>query len=427
MSTRGNSSGMARGGSGAEAWVLMGILLVFGVAVFWMIASIRSDDAQLPAYSSFSGQKDGALALYLLAQAAGLEVERYIGTEYEYPPGCQLLLMEEALSATGMFAGQVNLPTVREWVEQGNCLVVAADPQGLFADELTAELGDLGYGAYDVPAGLAATQKGSGRQGSPQALWRAYQPGVVYEMPASVPRLYAGISAIETAPLTYMPHAEADVLLAADDPPEPVLLHSRWGEGEVFWLTRPEMVANSWLDRRDNAALLLAVLDYASSYGTIRFDEHIHGYQHGSKSVIQVIFTTPGGLLLLAGFGAALLCILGLAIKPARYVEPPAPRRRSGVEMVQAQADLYQRAGASSLAARCLVDSYRRQWQAQSGGGVGLEREESFRHEMQRGARRLKLSEPVLDAYLDHGRLPGSPAQLARLAEQLGRLLPAGR
>jgi hypothetical protein len=187
-----------------------------------------------------------------------------------------------------------------------------------------------------------------------------YRPGHVYKLKLDRAALWESVQKFETAPAGVVPYVRGDVLLATEDPSRPVVIYRTVGEGEVIWVTRPEIASNNWIGRMDNHRLLLALIATAVGDGPLYFDEHIHGYVHQSPSAVWLLFNTTGGHLLLILALALVVLFMGAAVRPARFFPQPVPPRRQAAEMVLAQADLYRRAGSSKAAARQLVNGVKR-------------------------------------------------------------------
>jgi hypothetical protein len=416
-----------RSAPSAEVAVVVVILAVFAAVSLWVINRIQIDYEDLPAYTTVSSQPEGTLALWQMCQELGLHVERFYDSEYDYPPAsAMVVLQEDGLSDAAMMFDPYNFDVVEEWVEQGNCLIVATPPLSMLSTAITAKLGPLQYTSYTADPRVCSKFLQAGQTGQTTAIWRVYKPGEQYTLPKNAPPIWKGVGEIETAGAIGAPKLDAAVLLATADPPEPVVLHILKGKGEVFWLLRPELATNNWLGRAGNAQVMWSLLSYASRYGTVYFDEHIHGYQRPHKSSLQLIFTTTGGWLMLAGLASVLIMLLGRAVLPARIVVRPVPPRRDSTEMVLAQADLFRRAHVTGLVGRSLVNSYRRALHAVLRDGQALD-EAAFRQTLIQLIAASGGGRPLVAQYAATGGVPGKPAELAEFAQELGSLLEHAR
>jgi len=400
-----------------EMWlVALSLALLCGVT-WWLVASYDQGQAVYPPMSTYSPQPDGTKALLELSHYAGLDPQRFHDSEYDYPPeACVVVLDKPGTAATALLGGRLDVRALRLWLADGGRLVLFSEPLRVVAPELFAEIdrgegltpyggslfdwqpstpGESPFADDDQSAGpqgaaglppempkfqadtsVVATWEAASRQeGSAGALWRIYKNGNLYELPAIRPALWQAVDTIETAPADLTPYVRGDVLLATEDPAWPVVIYRRVGAGEVFWITRPEVAANGWIDRADNHRLILTILAQASGGGPLYFDEHIHGYQQRGPGATWLLFHTTGGRLLL-GLAAVLVALfLGAAVRPAKFLPQPRPPRRQAAEMVLAQADLYRRAGSAGQAAYQLLEGVRRALAPAGSGGAGLDRQ----------------------------------------------------
>lgn len=372
-----------------EGALVVLVLAGFAVLCVWIVLRMGAGEPAYPAGSSYSPNPDGLLALYELLQANATAVKRYGGSEYEYPDAaCMLLVEASAADPAQLMLGSVDIKALALWLSDGGRLVLAGSPE---QDEYTPwystgrqllsyldgnEIPDggmfdppplqpapaaTGAAAEDPPQPVAiAAYKGAGQAGKASAPVRSYRPGFLYALGTPRPRLFADVHEIEAAELSGMQSASAVPLLSAGNPPEPVLLYRKVGRGELYWLPRYELLTNSWLGRRDNHRLALALLAYAARDRQLYFDEHVHGYASERSNAGSLLLRTTGGRLILGAGLALIACFLGAAVRPARFMPPPPPPRRTSAEMVLAQAGLYRRAGLRRAAVERLLDGVRR-------------------------------------------------------------------
>ncbi len=425
---RQESSKQGSAAAGRELPVMIALLLVFAVAAVWVLGRIQADYESYPAYSTHSPKPEGAKALWLFCQELGLAPEQFFESEYDYPNNCAMVVLhEDGMESGAWLFDPYDCSAVIDWVEEGNCLIIGTPPQSMLASLLEEKLDGQGYGSFTADPRVVGQFLQAGRGGQSQAILRAFQPGQRYELSDDRPELWRNTEIIETAGgfgASYL--ASASVLLAVSNPPEPIVLHFSMGEGEVLWLLRPEVLANDWLDRSDNAQLAWTLMTYASKYGPLYFDEHVHGYARPHKNTLQLMFTTTGGWLILAGLGSILLLLAGRAVQPARFIIRPVTPRRDSTEMVLAQADLYRRARVTGLLGRGLLDSYRRALQAVLRDGATLD-EAAFRDVLGRLRARSGGGRPLVARFLETGAVPQRPVELAAFAHELGSLLEQAR
>jgi hypothetical protein len=418
---------------GNEGWLIGASIVVFAVVSIWLTLGVGGGEQYYPPMSTYSPRPAGAKALYELCQASGLQVERFHDSEYEYPPGaCVVVLDSPDTSFSPLIGGGLDVRALRLWLEDGGRLVLFSDPMRNTGGELFAEIdesqglepyGELlnwdevlantreidgsntsGVGieadiqeftcSQDV---LAVEDNSSGGEGTPTALWRIYKEGERHQLSSNRPPLWQDCQTIETAYQGYLPYVRGEVLLATstggttwsspgqggEDVGEelatavdPVALYRRVGEGELIWVPRYEIASNQWISRVDNHRLILSLLAYATRGEGFLIDESIHGYQHRRATISGMLFTTTGGHLLLLLTATVFLLFAGAAVRPARFLPQPMPPRRQATEMVLAQASLYRRAGVWRSVAMSLLDGVRRSFASTSRNAAGPTREQ---------------------------------------------------
>jgi hypothetical protein len=407
-----------------ELPVMLGALIVFAVLAFLIVGRIQTDYEEYPAFSTISPKPEGAKAFWLLCQELGLGVEQYYGDEYDYPQRCAMVvLQEDGVDAAMWLLNPFDCSAVLDWVEAGNCLIVATPPGSMLATSLGEQLGSADLQAYAADPNVIGQFQQAGQPGQAIAMSRVFQPGQQYTFPKERPPLWQALGSIEAAGsfnAEFFP--DADVLLAVSDPPEPVVLHFVRGRGEVIWLLRPELLSNAWLSRQDNVHLGWALASYGSRYGRVYFDEHVHGYSMPQKSALQLIFTTTGGWLLLAGLGSVLLVMAGAAVQPAKFIVQAVPPRRDSTEMVLAQADLYRRARVTGLLGKGILDSFRRMYKHVSREGRLLD-DASFKEMLAELLKRSGVGLPFVASFISSGLIPQRPQDVVRFSQELASLI----
>lgn len=418
---------------GNEAWLISASLMVFAAASIWLTLGTGGGEQYFPPMSTYSPRPVGAKALYDLCQAIDLQVERFHDSEYDYPPGaCVVVLDSPDISFSPLIGGGLDVRALRLWLEGGGRLVLFSDPMRSTGGELFAEIDKSQnlepYGELldweEVFANsqekdgavvdntiietdiqeftcnqdvLATEDNNSGGEGNPAALWRIYHEGERYQLSNDRPPLWRDCQTIETAFQAYMPYVRSEVLLATStgetswsatsqesadaggaliSAVDPVVLYRRVGKGELIWVPRYEISSNQWISRADNHRLVLALLAYAAQGEGLFIDEQIHGYQHRRATISGMLFTTTGGHLILLLTATVFLLFAGGAVRPARFLPQPMPPRRQAAEMVLAQADLYWRAGVWRSIAMSLLDGVRRSFASTSRNAAGPTREQ---------------------------------------------------
>ncbi|MDQ3022908.1 MAG: DUF4350 domain-containing protein [bacterium] len=343
-----------------DSLMLALVMLVFIAVALWLFQRTRTEDK--PNYApltTFSAQPDGAQALFELLEQTGQSPKRYTGTEYHYPEGSCMVILEAGTVAR-LSTSLLDVKALRLWIERGGCLVLGSDSTPKVAEELFEELqiGEptVSERGWINRAGTQATAEKVGISGKLTPLTRIEKQGEIHKLPAKQVALFSKVDRIEIGDGAEQLIA-AVPLLRTDSP---ILWHRGVGKGDLYWLTRPEMASNAWIARADNHRLLLNVLDAAAHDRQLYFDEHIHGYLRETPNLMVLLTRTHGGHMLLGLIALTVLLFAGAAVRPARFFIEHVPVRRQGVEMVLAQADLYQRADARHVIADCQIDRLRR-------------------------------------------------------------------
>jgi hypothetical protein len=145
----------------------------------------------------------------------------------------------------------------------------------------------------------------------------------------------------------------------------PAVMGRRIGMGRVLFLGDPDFLRNSILRGGDGAVLAVRLLEWVDPDHArpVVFDEYHHG--HGNHADMMSVVTdaltgtAPGRAVLMAA-AAALILLLSLSVRPIAPVNVKVIERRSPLEHVGALSRVYERIGATRLAARRLVRGLRR-------------------------------------------------------------------
>jgi hypothetical protein len=446
----------------SEGLLILLSLGAFVVVAVWLVITSGSGRDAYPPMSTYSPQPDGCRALFELGAAAGIDLQRFHDSEYDYPPGGAVAVLDNPdFSMTMLLGTELDVRALRLWLVSGGRLLLFSDPMRMLGSELFAELDEYeglepyggnvlewespvgfdptmlpeeewaalmqeqqdeaGVRAFKAPKSLRATPlQSGGESGNVGALWRLYEPGRRFELSAERPPRFEHVGQLETASPGFVPYVRGDVLLATTEPLDPVVLHRRIGAGEVLWVTRSEIVANSWLDRADNHRFVLALLEHLADGGPVFVDEHLHGYVRERANPLGMLTGTTGGRLLLVLAGLATAVFFGAAVRPARSRPEPIPQRRQASEMVLAQAHLYRRARASRGVADAMIEGMRRAHSRLVHGGSPTSGEELLRW-LRRDEPALASQVPVLIACLE-GNTDIGGRQLQRLAADIAVL-----
>ncbi|MCC7479801.1 hypothetical protein IT575_15285 [bacterium] len=417
----------------SDTGLIVGLLLFFTLATGWLLLRSQKDvEKAYPPFSSFSPRPQGLMAYYELLRASGFEPLQFGETIYHYPErGCMLLASESAPDISNMLGSVVDERSLRLWLEDGGRLLLVCDRDSMFISKLLVdELGFSPAPVYAAPPGCAAARQAGGQAGEISALSRVYRPGAIYELDSSRPMLWSEVERLEISESYGTYNADLQTLLGVFDPNmsapdlQPVVLYTPVGEGEIIWLTAPELLSNKWIARVDNHKLGLALASFAvrpTEAGgeplPLYFDENIHGYGRETLNEISVLTQTTGGRLLLVSAALLVLLFFGAAIRPARFFPLLTPQRRQATEMVHAQADLYRRAGARFSLAESLVDGLRRAY-ASSRHVSSMPSDRMLLEWLERSG----ADEPALRDFLRSKILPPVPRRLLELAQSCDRL-----
>lgn len=405
-----------------RTWLAL-ILGIFSVGALWLILHFSISEVEpMPPMSTYSSRPTGAKALYDLMLRVGYQAERFGDLEYHYPPqACMVILDQPELSVSAMVGGTLDVKALRLWMEQGGRLLLFSDPLRQTGHELMLELApDAGQG-YDFRNELLARRSETLTTGSADAIWRSFQHSYRYELDADRPQLFEDVGEIEIALPAMHEFVNAQVLLASDEPLQPIVLYKQVGAGMLLWVTCPEIACNDWIARADNHKLLLSLVEMAAGGGPLYFDEHLHGFYKRQANVLQLLLFTGGGRLLLALAVVLSMLFLGQMISAARVAVQPVIARRQTSEIVLAQADLYQRAGQLQIIARNLIDGLRRQLMLAKHASR-LPGDDEILRWLGSTSPGLAAEAQIVAAWLSAGATKLTPGQLLRLAQACDKL-----
>ncbi len=303
--------------------LVVGFLILLFFILFFHAAQPERNDV----VSTYNTDVSGVKALYLLLDRLGFSVSRFSHYYDRLPPHDTLLVVLSPEYSVSREEAQ----NLLEWVKEGGSVLWGTNRQDLFGTLLHLEIADSGPPATKIGVDdLSVAFDGKGRiEGSLSSENRILL------------RDHAGI----------------------------VMLRKQVGSGKVYFLTVSDVLTNHTLEKEDNAAFLVRLLDQ-EGFQKIAFDEYHHGMEEYRSFAW---FLRPNMKMALTQL--TIVCLLFLywlskRFGPIRSI--PSPLRRSSLEFIRAKANLWQRAGACSLALRFLMESF--QWQVSRGGS-----EEEFR------------------------------------------------
>jgi len=116
------------------------VLGFLGVAL-WLISRSTPNLEIEPPMSTYSARPEGTKALYELARSQGIELERFFDSEYDYPPGSAVLILDSPdFELPLMLGSPFNQTALRLWVENGGRLLIFSIPMRGIGPELFNEM-----------------------------------------------------------------------------------------------------------------------------------------------------------------------------------------------------------------------------------------------------------------------------------------------
>ena len=293
-------------------WAAAGVGAVLIGATAFLSPAVQRGESPIP--STYSSDPDGALAAYLLLSDLNIPVRR----------------SEQAPDALR------DAPV--------NAVFILAEPSELAKPEERQELLEF------VRRGGRILFCGSGLQWFlplPETkniitgIWRSYKA----EFPSGLSR---GADTVIMRAKTRGDFSSPESLRLYGLQDEPVVVVSQVGKGEVLWWSAATPLTNAGISQVDNLRLFLnAVSDADGTPRTVYWDEYFHGQQGSLWSYIART-PIPWGLWQLAL--VSLVLLFAFSRRSGPIVMPQVRSRLSPLEFVNTMGDLYDRAGATSMA-----------------------------------------------------------------------------
>ncbi len=291
------------------------ILLAAGAAA--AAALLWESGGRDRSFTSHGTLPGGSKAFYLLLEESGHPVQRWERplTMLTEEGGGVLFIVEPRRRPLRPAEAEA----VRDWVEQGNRLVLLGMEQSVL------------YEAFGLK--LAATQF------SPEPLRvKANSPHVLLEEVGSL-ELRAGA--------TFTAESDGDIL--AGDRENSYILWKAAGEGEIIAITDAGMITNEALGRGDNLIFLLNTAGAFHEPLAVFIDEYHHGF--GREYPLYTPSAGPGFITehTWPAMQLALFTLLLLLTAGRRFAAPrplPEPSTRALSHTVAAAAAIYRKAGA---------------------------------------------------------------------------------
>jgi hypothetical protein len=134
----------------------------------------------------------------------------------------------------------------------------------------------------------------------------------------------------------------------------------RRGRGEIWLVNRPLFLRNDHIRDADNALVLTRLADAVGEGTKIYFDEYFHGLRD-RPGPVELLLEPPALWVTLQGVVLLLLVLWRFVPRFGVLREPPAPRRRSKEEYLEAMAHLLERKRAYNEAFRSVRDALARE------------------------------------------------------------------
>jgi hypothetical protein len=282
---------------------------VFMLVVILALTFLSQDEEESDIPSTYSAQRHGAKAAFLLLQQSGYRVQRWEQSPTHLP--------SDPMHTVLVLASPFRAPTSDEknaletYVDRGGKVLVTGRSSSIYVPQAETE-NEL------VPSPVA----------------KEYQPHLL------TPLTRGG--AIQMSPGAYWKGPATSSLAHYSDGDRPIVVSYKAGLGEVIWWGASTPLTNAAIAKQGNMALLLNSLGNAGEV-QVYWDEYFHGEQ---SSLIGYAGDPP----LKFGLLQTLLVFLALIFTFSRRNGPihplPQPSRLSPLEFVSTLGKLYRRANA---------------------------------------------------------------------------------
>jgi len=281
----------------------------FMLIVMLALTFLSQDEEESSIPSTYSAQRSGAKAAFLLLQQAGYKVQRWEQTPTTLPsnPAHTVLVLVSPFRAPT--SDEKN--ALQTYLDRGGKVLVTGRSASIYVPQAETE---------NEPAI------------SPVA--KEYQPQLL------TPLTRGG--AIQMSPGAYWKGPATSSLAHYSDGDRPIVVSYKAGLGEVIWWGASTPLTNAAIAKSGNMALLLNSLGQPDEV-QVYWDEYFHGEQ---SSLIRYAGDPP----LLFGLLQTLLVFLALLFTFSRRNGPihplPQPSRLSPLEFISTLGKLYRRANA---------------------------------------------------------------------------------
>jgi hypothetical protein len=326
--------------------VVGGLLLAAVAGTFLYRGAARGGFADV--LSTWRSEPDGARGLYLLAQEAGIPVDRKQTDLEVLEDGQNVVLLSVFHPETKLGQGDLFRPeTTDGGVEEGALArrergvnVFHAPP--LTEDERTKLLGHVeqGHVLVYVPVGDPADPLLAALNVTLVPVTVEGADGVRHFAPAQPSPWTLGVQRAQAITHTHLGLPPGAVALLQDEQLGAAVMGLvPHGTGEVLVLSAPELAMNRRLAEADNAQLWLSLLSEVGRTGPVLFDEYHHGFSD-DRSVAQ--FAARYGLHFAALQLVFGLCLWAVALRRfGRPRVPPEDERVVATDALCAASRLY--------------------------------------------------------------------------------------
>ena len=290
------------------------LLMTFGA---WINSDNRDQDDGHP--SSYSVQRHGAKAAYLLLQQSAYPVERWEKSPAELPA--------DATDVMLVLAGPESYPRPEEYgsiirflVRGGRVLLAGATPDH-FVPQSSAEVGDGRFGLQECK-------------------------------PAAPTHLTRGGSISQDGDLVWNRSGSSAIVHFNDEDAKPVVISYPVGRGQVIWWASALPLRNDGIRDRGNLDLLL---NSVGDSKRILWDEYFH-HQHTFDSAHHDNPAKTWALGQLAFF--AVLVVLTFSRRSGPVVPLATEPRLSPLEFVETLGNVFQRARGTQVAVEIALNRF---------------------------------------------------------------------
>jgi hypothetical protein len=282
---------------------------VFMLLVILSLTFLSQDEEESGVPSTYSAQRSGAKAAFLLLQQSGYKVQRWEQSPADLPPDPAHTVLVLASPFRAPTSDEKN--ALQTYLDRGGKILATGRSASIYLPKAETE-NEL------VPSPVA----------------KEYQPQLL------TPLTRGG--AIQMSPVAYWKGPATSSLAHYSDGDRPIVVSYKAGLGEVIWWGASTPLTNAAIAKQGNMALLLNSLGAAGEV-QVYWDEYFHGEQ---SSLIGYAGDPP----LKFGLLQTLLVFLALIFTFSRRNGPihplPQPSRLSPLEFVSTLGKLYRRANA---------------------------------------------------------------------------------